>query len=100
MTVLKRGRKKRKKEEDAPLLKDAVVEHDPSEMADHAEDDLDVELNSDNLNRQVSLDYARMRERMMHKYNGGFGKTKKEREFEPLDEEPHVSRFKAARLGM
>ncbi|VUG20287.1 DEBR0S7_00430g1_1 [Brettanomyces bruxellensis] len=89
-----------KKEEDAPLLKDTVVEHDPSEMADHAEDNLDVEFNSDNLNRQVSLDYARMRERMIHKYNGGFGKTKKEREFEPLDEEPRVSRFKAARLGM
>ena len=87
-------------EDNAPLLKDTVVEHDPSEIAETTGSSPDVEFNSDSLNTQVSLDYARMREKMIHKYNGGFSKTRKEKEMESLDDEPRVSRFKAARLGM
>lgn len=87
-------------EDSAPILKEKVVERTVDESSENGNDDTDMELTQENLNTQVALDYARMREKMVHKYNGGFNKTAKEKEFEPLDDTPQMSRFKAARLDM
>ncbi|VEU21799.1 DEKNAAC102338 [Brettanomyces naardenensis] len=84
---------------DSAPIQSAIVEHDPDEFTTSF-DDMDVEMNPDNLNTQVALDYTRLRENMIQKYNGGFTRTDEEKEFEPLEEAPKVSRFKAARLGL
>ncbi|QPG74958.1 hypothetical protein FOA43_002297 [Brettanomyces nanus] len=85
--------------EDGPIMEDNIIEHDTGALQNISDDDIDIELNSESLNSEIALDYTRAHERMLEKYNGGFKKTDLEKEFEPLDDAPKVSRFKAARLG-
>lgn len=80
--------------DDRPLMEDDIIEHSGTELPDG-----DVEISIDNLNTEVALDYARMREHMIQKYGGGYSEKKTEKEFEPINPPEKVSRFKAARLG-
>ncbi|KAH3668326.1 hypothetical protein OGAPHI_002080 [Ogataea philodendri] len=80
--------------EDSVVLVDKVVENDVEPAAQEPE----FELADDVLESNVAMDYTRLRNKMMHQYNGGFLESDKEKEFEPI-EPVKTSRFKAARLA-
>jgi len=101
--------------EDKSILTD-VMEHETDdddeeefELDEHApimsveDTDLDIQLSTDQLDQQINLDYHTLRQKMVHLYNGGFKKSEKEQEIEPIDENGNpikISRFRAARLNL
>ncbi|ANZ73698.1 BA75_01657T0 [Komagataella pastoris] len=102
-------------QEDKSILTD-VMEHETDdddeeefEIDEHApimsveDTDLDIQLSTDQLDQQINLEYHTLRQKMVHLYNGGFKKSEKEQEIEPIDENGNpikISRFRAARLNM
>jgi unconventional prefoldin RPB5 interactor 1 len=90
-------------EDGNPMVLSDIVENDLDEVlrANSIPDDqLDIELNDETLTTQVALDYTKMRSNMIHKYNGGFRETDKEKEFVRPEGSERISRFKMARLGI
>lgn len=86
-----------------PMVVSDIVENNVDEILQAnaiPDDQLDIELSDETLTTQVALDYTRMRSNMIHKYNGGFRETDKEKEFVLPEGSERVSRFKKARLGM
>ncbi|KAG7918556.1 hypothetical protein OGATHE_001938 [Ogataea polymorpha] len=81
-------------EDDDTVLVDKIVENE----IDEADEDPDIELADEVLEANVAMDYTRLRTKMIHQYNGGFQKSEREKEYEPI-EPVKTSRFKAARLG-
>ncbi|KAG7859997.1 hypothetical protein KL919_002702 [Ogataea angusta] len=81
-------------EDDDMVLVDKIVENE----VDDAEEDPEIELADEVLEADVAMDYTRLRTKMIHRYNGGFQESEKEKEYEPI-EPVKTSRFKAARLG-
>ncbi|ODV86081.1 hypothetical protein CANARDRAFT_22865 [[Candida] arabinofermentans NRRL YB-2248] len=85
-----------------PVLLDKIVERDPDELLQEnsiPDDEFDITLDDTVLTTNVAVDYSRLRNKMIHQFNGGFKKSDQELEFEPT-EEVKISRFKSARLGM
>lgn len=86
---------------DSEVVTDSIVEHtvDNDAALDHSLDD------STMLQLEVSMEYHRLRQRMIGRTNAdlGFRKTPEELAVEPVDDEGapvRVSRFKAARMRM
>ncbi|KAI1397214.1 Prefoldin subunit-domain-containing protein [Hypoxylon fuscum] len=78
------------------IISNSVLEHEPSSEAKEPD-----EFDADILQKQVTEEYHKMRNRLVHR-QGGFMKENED-PIQPLDEEEggpkRVSRFKAARLG-
>jgi hypothetical protein len=90
-------------EDNNPMMVSDIVENDVDEILKAnaiPDDQLDIELNDETLTTQVALDYVKVRSNMIHKYNGGFKETDKEKEFVRPEGGQRISRFKSARLGI
>ncbi|ODV94704.1 hypothetical protein PACTADRAFT_29960, partial [Pachysolen tannophilus NRRL Y-2460] len=86
-------------DEDAEVMVDQILEH---EFSDHDDEiDEDLSLTQDFLAQEVSIEYSKLRTKMIMEKNQNFKKSKDEEQFIPIDEmgnDLKISRFRSARL--